>query len=410
MELKTRYQYTYFIHTFIIKESKYTKYILRLLKDSRFELKIFSKQKDLETYTYFLPKSREFLFKTFELEDKEKLQKLNDLPIETRAAILAEFPSLTFEYDLKNDMQGKTVDENSIFFKIQKIGLVLFNTGICFLYLKTNIEDSENFSDVLNFNYKFKDIKQENNNLKNYDNIKVQASSFENIQAIQDLINEITGSNTEAIKLDLDIEKFYTYSYLCIKQDAWNMNNSFDNIKNDFCKYVNILSNDSSVNSVISENTKIIKNSKYSKIGIIKQGISMFCSDCDINNYTIMPEIYQNQYFYTYILALYLKVYLKKLNYEFKELHNVNLIREKFVGFTKNLWIQEITSDNIGSIFFNDIKEALEIEKLYCEAKNKYNVLYSELKIDKNEKMSKFIIFILLATFIISIVNCILYF
>ena len=114
MELKTRYQYTYFIHTFIIKESKYTKYILRLLKDSRFELKIFSKQKDLETYTYFLPKSREFLFKTFELEDKEKLQKLNDLPIETRAAILAEFPSLTFEYDLKNDMQGKTVDENTV--------------------------------------------------------------------------------------------------------------------------------------------------------------------------------------------------------------------------------------------------------------------------------------------------------
>ena len=101
---------------------------------------------------------------------------------------------------------------------------------------------------------------------------------------------------------------------------------------------------------------------------------------------------------------------MKKLNYEFKESHNVNLIREKFVGFTKNLWIQEITSDNIGSIFFNDIKEALEIEKLYCEAKNKYNVLYSELKIDKNEKMSKFIIFILLATFIISIVNCILYF
>ena len=410
MELKTRYQYTYFIHTFIIKESKYTKYVLKLLKDSRFELRIFNKQKDLETYTYFLPKAREFLFKTFELEDKQKLQKLNDLPIETRAALLSEFPSLTFEYDLKSDMQGKTVDDNSIFFKIQKIGLVLFNTGICFLYLKTNIEDSESFADVLNFNYKFKDINQESNNLKNYDNIKVQASSFENIQAIQDLINEITGPNTEAIKLDLDIERFYTYSYLCIKQDVWNINNSFDNIKNDFCKYVNILSNDSSVNSVIAENTKIIKNSKYSKIGISKQGVNMFCSDCDINNYTIMPETYQNQYFYTYILALYLKVYLKKLNHEFEESHNVNLIREKFVNFTKSLWIQEITSDNIGTLFFNDIKEVLEIEKIYNEAKNKYNVLYSELKIDKSDKMSKLIIFILLITLIVSIVNCILYF
>ena len=136
----------------------------------------------------------------------------------------------------------------------------------------------------------------------------------------------------------------------------------------------------------------------------------MFCSDCDINNYTIMPETYQNQYFYTYILALYLKVYLKKLNHEFEESHNVNLIREKFVNFTKSLWIQEITSDNIGTLFFNDIKEVLEIEKIYNEAKNKYNVLYSELKIDKSDKMSKLIIFILLITLIVSIVNCILYF
>ena len=66
MELKTRYQYTYFINPFIIKESKYSKYILKLLKDKRFDLRVFDKNKDLEIYTHFLPKIRELLFSTFE--------------------------------------------------------------------------------------------------------------------------------------------------------------------------------------------------------------------------------------------------------------------------------------------------------------------------------------------------------
>ena len=138
MELKTRYQYTYFIHTFTIKENKYSRYILRLLKDPRFKLRVFKKDKDLEIYTHFLPKIKEFLFGTFDLDDRSKQAKFDDLPIETRAAVLSRYPSVTFEYELEQDIQGKTVDENSIFFKIQKIGLVLFNTGIGFLYLKTN--------------------------------------------------------------------------------------------------------------------------------------------------------------------------------------------------------------------------------------------------------------------------------
>lgn len=411
MELKTRYQYTYFLHTFIVKENKYSKYILKLLKDQRFKLRIFQKDKDLEIYTHFLPKMRDFLFGTFDLDDRNKQIKFKDLPIETRAAVLSKYPSVTFEYELEQDIQGKTVDENSIFFKIQKIGLVLFNTGICFLYLKTNIEGSEEFSDVLNFNYKFRDIKQDCNNLKNYENIKVQANSFENIQAIQDFINNITGPNIDALKLNLDVERFYTYSYTCIKQDAWNINTSFDSIKNDFMKYVNIFSNDSNTNSLMSENSKVIGLSKYAKVGISKLGINLLSSDCDINNYTVLPSEYENQYFYTYILSLYLKVYLKKLNYEFKEgkeTKDIEITRKKFIDFTKKLWIQEITSEDMGSLYYTYIKEVLEIDKLYNDVKNKYNILYSELKIEKSEKMTGFIILVLFATLVFNIMNFII--
>ena len=35
MELKTNYQYTYFIHPFAIKEGNYQKYILKMLKEKK---------------------------------------------------------------------------------------------------------------------------------------------------------------------------------------------------------------------------------------------------------------------------------------------------------------------------------------------------------------------------------------
>ena len=58
MELKTNYQYTYFIHPFVIKEGKYQKYILKMLRDKDFKLKTFQKEKDFKMYQYFLPKTR----------------------------------------------------------------------------------------------------------------------------------------------------------------------------------------------------------------------------------------------------------------------------------------------------------------------------------------------------------------
>ena len=368
MELKNKYQYTYFIHTFLINQNRYNKYIAKLMKDNRFNLRIFRKENDLELYSYFLPRMRSFLFKTFEF-NREKINKIEALPFETQCAILSEYPSLTFEYDLKKDLQGKTVDENSIFFKIQKVGIVCFNTGICFLYFKTNIEESEKFSDILNFNYKFRDINQECNNLKNYDNIRLQANYFEDIQQIKDFITDITGPNFDAMKINLNVERFYTYSYECIDQSAWNQNTDFESINNDFLRYIKILPNDKGMHVDENDSVKIISKDKFSKIGLSKLGVNLFSSDVDINNYTILPQEYENQYFYTYILALYLKVYLKKIDYDFKTEKNIEKARKDFIDFTKKLWIQEITSEDFGSLLYQDMREVLELEESYNKIK-----------------------------------------
>ena len=333
MELKTNYQYTYFILPYVIKEGRYQKYLLKLLKDKEFKLKTFQKEKDFKMYQYFLPKTRDFLFSSFSLGNS-KIKKLEDLPDETKSAILSKYSCNIFEYNLKRDIQGKIEaklgnereskgenqvkfeDKSGIFFTIGKIEIICFETGICFLVIKTNIEDDYNFENVLNFNYKFKDINNEVAKLDGYDNIRLQTNSFSSAETFKDFVRKITGANLEAMKLDIDTERFLTYSYVCIDQEAWNSNTNFDDINHYYIKYANILPADNS-RKLEGEKITTVSRWKYAKLALSKLGVMLFSSSEDMNNYTILPDEFENQYLYTYILNLYKKIYLKKIKLSF---------------------------------------------------------------------------------------------
>lgn len=401
MELKMNYQYTYFIHPFVVKESKYQKYVLSLLKDKRFRLKVFQKGKDFDLYKYFLPKMRDFLFSSFS-HSKLKLEKLEELPDDTKSAILSKYPCTIFEYNLEEDIQGKAEDKG-IFFKIQKIEVICFNTGICFFSMKTDIEDSQSFSDILNFNYKFRDIKQENM-LKGYDKIYLQMSNFSDVNKLTEFIKDITGSDIETIKLDIDTQRFLTYSYVCIDSEAWNANKNFEDIKYNFIKYANFLPADNSAD-LESNDATIFSEWKYAKMGFSKQGVVLFASSNDINNFTDLPNKFENEYFYTYILNLYKKIYLKKLEVEFKNSSNLKITRKKFIEFTKNLWVQDITDDEIGSNINYRLIKVFELDTLYFEIKTKYDVLYKELNIEKNSKAIFIVAIILVLSLIFNVLN-----
>lgn len=403
MELKINYQYTYFIHPFIIKDGKYQKYLLKMLKDKKFNLKIFQKEKDYTMYKYFLPKTKELLFSSFSFRNDD-LKRLEELPIETRAAILSKYSCNIFEYSLKRDIQGKVDDKKGIFFTIQKVEVICFDTGICFLVIKTNIDEDSSFANLLNFNYKFRDINQENSCLDTYDNIRLQTEDFSEVKTFKEFIRNITGTNIEAIKLDIDTERFLTYSYVCIDQEAWNSTNEFEKIKHNFNKYANILPADNS-RDFEEEKIKIISKWKYAKIGLTKLGCTLFASSSDMNNYTILPDEYENQYFYTYILNLYKKIYLKKLQLKFRNQKQIKKARKEFIDFTKKIWIQEITEDETGTMLNHKMQEIFELEKLYGETKNKYDVLYKELNIEKNKSITIGITIILLASLLFNILN-----
>ena len=402
MELKTNYQYTYFIHPFIVKENRYQKYLLKLLKDKKCNIKIFKKEKDLKLYKYFLPEIRKFLFSSFDFTPN-KLKELEKLPIETQSALLSRYTCTMFEYVLEKDIQGKTGEEKGIFFGIRKLEIICFNTGICFLCIKTNIENTNRFDDLLNFNYKFRDIKQQFQ-LSSFDKIRIQTDAFEDVKSFTDFIGQITGANLEAAKYDIDTERFLSYSYACIEQDYWNEYRKFENIEHNFIKFTNIMPA-SNIASFIKDESVTISEWKYAKLGLTKQGITLFSSATEMNNYTILPEEFETQYFYTYILNLYKKIYLKKLGFEFSNSKNVKKARKKFIEFTKKIWIQEITEDEAGTIINHRLNEVLELDSLYLSTKNKYDVLYKDLNIEKNSKSTIIIAFILLASLIFNIMN-----
>ena len=402
MELKTNYQYTYFIHPFVIKEGKYQKYILKMLKDKDFKLKTFQKEKDFKMYQYFLPKTRDFLFSSFSF-GSSKLKKLEELPDETRAALLSKYPCNIFEYRINKDIQGKVEDKKGIFFTISKIEIVCFETGICFLVIKTNVEDDNSFSSILNFNYKFRDINGEAA-LDAYDNIRIQTNSFSSAETFKSFIRKVTGSNIDALKLDIDTERFLTYSYVCIDQEAWNNTSDFEKIAHHYIRFANILPADNS-RKLEEEKITTVSSWKYAKLALSKLGVMLFSSSEDMNNYTILPDEFENQYLYTYIINLYKKIYLKRIELELKNPKQVKKARKSFIDFTKNLWITEITDDETGTMLNHRIAETLELESLYSQVKNKYDILYKDLNIEKNRTSTIVIGLILAASLIFNILN-----
>lgn len=407
MELKTKYQYTYFIYPYVIKESKYNKYLLKLLKDKKCNLKFFEKEKDLDIYSYFLPTVRSYMFPTFEFNAVKK-RRFEELDVDMKAAILKKHSCVMFEYDVGDSIQGKAGEKYGIFFKIEKIEIICFHTGICFLNIKTNIENSNEFSDVLNFNYKFKEINSELKELKEFENIRLQTDSFQDIQELSELIHDITGEVSHAKEFDIDTNRFLTYSYTCIDQEDWNSQNNFDDISHEFFKYSHVLPSTYNLSfdqEKDKQNLKVLSKWKYVRHGFSKMGATLFSSSVDTINYTKLPFSYENEYLYTYILAMYQKIYLRKLIMEFKGSTKSEEIRKMFIKFTQSLWIHEVTLDEVGSEIYSNWKEVLELDSIYFEVKNKYDVLYKEMNIEKTAKTNKIIAIILVTSLFINIVN-----
>ncbi len=408
MELKTKYQYTYFIYPYIIKQNEYNKYLKKLLNNPNFAMKIFDKEKDEDLYSYFLPKVRDTMFWTMNY-DKNNFMKLDEISKDMRSTLISQYPCTMFEYFLNENIQGKAGKRDGIFFDITNIELVCFEPGICFLLMKTVLEDNHNLSDLCNFNYKFRDIKSSAYEYRGYENIKIQTDRFDNIREITDLIKEITGNSTEATKLNIDTDRFITYSYACVGQEDWSITNS-ELLEKEFYKFANVEKADYKVDSCetnLVNKMSIIEKSKNEFYGCSNVGTVLLTSDVSSENYTKRQRKFERQYLYQYIFNLYKKISLKKLNYDLQKKNMLNQFKEEFEKFIQAAGIEEITNDNIGSQLENEWTRVLKINIIYSQLKGKYDMLYKNSNIEKTANTNKIIVVILILLVVMNLISII---
>lgn len=135
MDIKTKYQYSYFVYPFIVEANNYEEYLKKLLKDKKCSIRIFDKARDLELYRGFLPHVNKFMFPTFYLESDD-IKKLNQKAVMPKLNIIKDLSSVTFEYNLGKRVQGKAGDDDGIFFEIDKINIICFKIRSLFYIYK----------------------------------------------------------------------------------------------------------------------------------------------------------------------------------------------------------------------------------------------------------------------------------
>lgn len=395
METKIKYQYTYFIKPFIIKEKLYDRYIENLLKDKRLTLRIFNEKKDIGIDKYFNNEIKHIMFKTLNISE-EQIKELENID-EKKYQELLKMPCICFEYVIHQNTQAKMGEESGIFFKIDKIEIICFKPGICFLSIKTYLDENITFNNILNFNYKFKAINTKDNDSKLYEKINIQSNEFKDKTELISLIQELTGYN-------LKQEEFYTFSYVCIDGEEWNEKKDFSRIQKDFNKLVEVVpACKNSENEVL-----LIENLEYIKIGIDKNNTALITNSLETYNYTKLPFEYENEYRYTLIYALYQKIALKKFGEKLKVESKYKNIKKELTNFVNTSWLKEITKNTLGSKLYKAWREKLELENTYLEIANKFEMAYKDERIKKNQRNNKIIWGILAICLIINVINVII--
>ncbi len=404
MDIKTKYHYTYFLNPFVIDEEKYEQFLLRLIKDEKWNFRMFDKVVDLEIYTHFLTQTKKTLFPSFywNEEYKNKMKQMNE---EKMAKELRKVSCTEFIYNLNDEyiMQGKIEQKNQIFFEISEIKLICFNTGICFLAFKTNIQSDDyiQFRDLLNFNFKFKQVSSAYAKYKPSDNIYIQTNMFDNLESVTHFINSITQGYVKLCNDDIYSDRMFVYSYACIDEQDWNNENTFEDIKDNFYKFAYQLSGDYDSKIELSQeefNETVYSKWEYSKYGFSKLGGVVFCSATDKFNYTNLPIHYENVSFYIMLLAFYKRISLLTLDNKlmYSKRKEINKIRNRINKEMISTRFSQISNSSHGMSLWKNWYRVFEIEELYNQVGKHYTRWLEHIKEVKNNIFSSFLVFILL--------------
>ena len=140
-----------------------------------------------------------------------------------------------------------------------------------------------------------------------------------------------------------------------------------------------------------------------------KSNCNVLCSAVDMYNYTKLPYEYETMIFYTYILRLYQKIYLRYVNDQFKKYSKILKIRKSFIEFTKTLWAKDVTTDDTGTLYYKILGNTFELDELFEQIRKKYEIIYKDLDIEKNNRNYSVLVMLLILSMITNTFTIIAY-
>ena len=316
MSLNVKYQYTHFIYPFVVEDKDYNSFLASILKQDRdWTLCMHNYETDKESYDFFLPYMKRFLFPTL-LWNSSNEKSFKKMTLPKRVETVARLSCATFDYQLDNIKTGSlsfSRQTGAINFDISSIKLIVFKGGICFLDIKTEIEEPDEFIDfntLLDFNNSFRKLTPRG--IGNLSRItKMKARNIDKIENIAIFIKSIISSFETKDVERIYYDKMFTYSYACV--DEWKQEKDFDKIQNDFLKFQYVMSSKSS--AIFNKNHKKLEESMYSRwqyymFGFSKESGVVLVSDKEKYNITRMPYNFEKKYLYMLLLAFYQRIML----------------------------------------------------------------------------------------------------
>ena len=407
MSLNVKYQYTHFIYPFVVERSEYTNFLSSILSQEKdWSLYVHNYETDKESYDFFLPYMKRFLFPTlFWNLDYEKQFKA--MSLSKKVYNISKLSCITFDYQLSSIKTGSVElgrRFGEINFDISSIRLIVFKGGICFLDIKTEIEEPREYIDfnkLLDFNNSFRKLTPRGiGSLSKL--TKMKARNIDKIENIAIFIKSIiSGFETKDIE-KMYYDKMFTYSYACV--DDWKKENDFDTMKNDFLKFQYVMSSKSS--AIFNKNcTTLYENMysrwQYSMFGFSKESGVVLVSEREKYNITKMPYNFEKKYLYMLLLALYQRITLMNFSQDLakKDKSMARSLTNRFTKFTHFSWFSEITNSENGMEIWENWVKAFKLKELFDEVHKEYIEYYDFVKSTGQERFN----LVIMLTYVVNI-------
>jgi len=402
INLKIAYHYTNFIYPFLISQNRYKDFIGKFIGDgANWKLSTGDDQVDLSTHAYFLPYVKRFLFPTV-YWSQSYIEQYEKLSFKKKLDIISRLSCINLEYNIERDnTTNYTFSKTGINFEIQRIGLICFESGICFLVIKTQLdkEDGINSYDILDFNHKFRTINPRYLKKKKTEGIFLKNQEFKGVENLSGFIDDLLRGYEDEEKENIYFDRLFTYSYMCLDEKEWNEEKELDEIVNEFYKLQYVLPGE--YGSTFDPDFKGVKDNtytrwKYSIYGFSRESGVVFASERERFNSTKLPNYFERMYFYVFILAFYQRISLILFSQELmtRGKKKVEELKNRFTKFTHFSWFSQITNSEQGMDLWKKWQKAFDLPELFDEVQKEYGEFYDYTVTKGQEKINLLLIVI----------------